>query len=47
MGLDYAPDFITIDSAEGGTGAAPMALIDDMGLPLRESLPIIVDVLGE
>jgi len=47
MGLDYAPDFITIDSAEGGTGAAPMALIDDMGLPLRESLPIIVDVLNE
>ncbi len=46
-GLEYAPDFITIDSAEGGTGAAPMALIDDMGLPLRESLPIVVDVLTE
>jgi glutamate synthase domain-containing protein 2 len=46
-GLEYAPDFITIDSAEGGTGAAPMALIDDMGLPLRESLPMAVDVLKE
>ena len=46
-GLEYAPDFITIDSAEGGSGAAPMALIDDMGLPLRESLPIVADVLTE
>ena len=47
LGDDYAPDFITVDSAEGGTGAAPMALIDDMGLPLRESLPMVVDVLKE
>ena len=44
-GIEYAPDFITIDSAEGGTGAAPMALIDDMGLPLRETLPMVVDTL--
>lgn len=40
-----APDFITIDSADGGTGAAPMSLIDNMGMPLRESLPLAVDVL--
>ena len=40
-----APDFITIDSADGGTGAAPMSLIDNMGMPLRESLPKAVDVL--
>ncbi|MBL7003273.1 MAG: FMN-binding glutamate synthase family protein [Gammaproteobacteria bacterium] len=46
-GLEYCPDFITIDSAEGGTGAAPMPLIDDMGLPLRESLPLVVDLLNE
>jgi glutamate synthase domain-containing protein 2 len=46
-GLDSAPDFITVDGAEGGTGAAPMPLIDDMGLPLRESLPLLVDTLGE
>lgn len=32
-----APDFITVDSAEGGTGAAPLPLIDDMGLPLRRA----------
>ena len=46
-GLEYAPDFITIDGAEGGTGAAPMALMDDMGLPLRESLPLVIDMLKE
>ncbi len=42
-----APDFITVDGAEGGTGAAPQALIDDMGLPLREALPLLVDQLRE
>ncbi|MEE9303222.1 MAG: FMN-binding glutamate synthase family protein [Thiotrichaceae bacterium] len=46
-GQESAPDFITIDSADGGTGAAPLALIDDMGLPLRESLPLLVDKLTE
>ncbi len=44
-GVASAPDFITVDSADGGTGAAPLALIDDMGLPLRESLPMLVDNL--
>ncbi len=46
-GVESAPDFITVDSADGGTGAAPMPLIDDMGLPLRESLPLAVDKLNE
>ena len=44
-GIESAPDFITIDSADGGTGAAPMSLIDNMGMPVRESLPLVVDVL--
>ncbi len=44
-GVASAPDFITIDSAEGGTGAAPMSLIDYMGLPVRESLPLVADTL--
>ncbi|WP_171102000.1 FMN-binding glutamate synthase family protein [Ruegeria sp. HKCCD7255] len=44
-GPESAPDFVTIDSADGGTGAAPMSLIDNMGMPLRESLPLVVDVL--
>lgn len=46
-GSDYAPDFITIDGAEGGTGAAPMALIDSVGMSIRESLPMVVDKLKQ
>ena len=44
-GLQCAPDFITVDSGDGGTGAAPMTLMDHVGLPIRESLPMVVDVL--
>ena len=47
QGIDKAPDFITLDSADGGTGAAPMSLMDDVGLPLRESLPRLIDKLNE
>jgi glutamate synthase domain-containing protein 2 len=32
------PDFITIDGAEGGTGAAPLEFSDSVGLPLEPSL---------
>ncbi|MDH5356351.1 MAG: FMN-binding glutamate synthase family protein [Gammaproteobacteria bacterium] len=46
LGIESAPDFITVDGAEGGTGAAPMPLIDEVGLPLRESLPLVVDTLN-
>jgi glutamate synthase domain-containing protein 2 len=41
-GIESAPDFVTIDSADGGTGAAPMSLIDNVGIPLKESLPMVV-----
>ncbi|MGH1538683.1 MAG: FMN-binding glutamate synthase family protein [Gammaproteobacteria bacterium] len=44
-GIEFAPDFITIDSADGGTGAAPMSLMDYMGLTIEESLPLVVDRL--
>ncbi|MGI9302399.1 MAG: glutamate synthase-related protein, partial [Gammaproteobacteria bacterium] len=44
-GIDSAPDFITVDSADGGTGAAPMSLMDYMGLPIQESLPLVVDII--
>lgn len=44
-GEESAPDFITIDSGDGGTGAAPMSLIDCVGLTIRESLPLVVDML--
>jgi glutamate synthase domain-containing protein 2 len=45
-GLEYAPDFITLDGKEGGTGAAPVSLTDYMGLPLTESLPALIDALN-
>ncbi|HEY7884327.1 MAG TPA: FMN-binding glutamate synthase family protein [Cellvibrionaceae bacterium] len=46
-GIDRAPDFITIDSCDGGTGAAPQPLMDYVGLPLKESLPWMSDLLTE
>lgn len=46
-GIDRAPDFITIDSCDGGTGAAPQPLMDYVGLPLKESLPWICDLLSQ
>ncbi|HEY5622502.1 MAG TPA: FMN-binding glutamate synthase family protein, partial [Gammaproteobacteria bacterium] len=46
-GIDSAPDFITIDSGDGGTGAAPMPLMDNVGLRIRESLPLVVDKICE
>jgi glutamate synthase domain-containing protein 2 len=46
-GLDSAPDFITLDGKEGGTGAAPVSLTDYMGLPLSESLPALIDLLKQ
>jgi glutamate synthase domain-containing protein 2 len=45
-GIESAPDFITIDSGDGGTGAAPMPLIDNVGLLIREALPLVCDVLS-
>ena len=44
-GSASAPDFITVDSADGGTGAAPQPFMDYIGLPLSESLPLVVDTL--
>jgi len=43
-GADSAPDFITVDGGEGGTGAAPMPLMDLVGMPVREALPRVVDM---
>jgi glutamate synthase domain-containing protein 2 len=44
-GAQAAPDFITLDSGDGGSGAAPETLLDNVGLSLRESLPALVDKL--
>ncbi len=46
-GIESAPDFITIDSGDGGTGAAPMPLMDNVGLTIKESLPLVSDVLHQ
>lgn len=44
-GQESAPDFITLDGADGGTGAAPQSLMDYMGLTLQDSLPILIQKL--
>ena len=46
-GLDFAPDFMTIDGGDGGSGAAPQVLADHMSLPVAEALPRVVDALIE
>jgi glutamate synthase domain-containing protein 2 len=43
-GADLAPDFITVDGGEGGTGAAPMPLMDLVGMSIREALPMVTDM---
>jgi glutamate synthase domain-containing protein 2 len=35
------PDYVQIDGGEGGTGAAPSALIDYVGLPITLALPMV------
>ena len=44
-GIESAPDFITVDSGDGGTGAAPLPLMDNVGLPIKEALPMVIDIL--
>ncbi|WP_233496652.1 FMN-binding glutamate synthase family protein [Mucilaginibacter hurinus] len=39
------PDFITVDGGEGGTGAAPLEFSNSIGMPLREALAFVYDVL--
>jgi glutamate synthase domain-containing protein 2 len=41
------PDFIILDGGEGGTGAAPEMLMDNVGLSIRESLPMVKETLIE
>ena len=46
-GTEAAPDFLAIDGGEGGTGAAPMPLMDLVGMPIREALPRIANLRDE
>lgn len=40
-----APDFITVDGGEGGTGAAPVEFTNVMGMPLLDGLSFAHDTL--
>lgn len=40
------PDFITVDGGEGGTGAAPQEFSNSVGMPLREGVAFVYDVLN-
>ena len=39
------PDFIVVDGAEGGTGAAPLEFTDHVGSPLQEGLLVVHNTL--
>ena len=40
------PDFIVVDGAEGGTGAAPVEFSDHVGTPLQEGLLLVHNTLN-
>ncbi|HLU12417.1 MAG TPA: FMN-binding glutamate synthase family protein [Arenimonas sp.] len=39
------PDFIVVDGAEGGTGAAPLEFTNHVGAPMREALMLVHNTL--
>ncbi len=41
------PDYVHVDGGEGGTGAAPAALAEYVGLPITQALPMVVDARRE
>ncbi len=41
------PDWISVDGGEGGTGAAPSAFLDSVGMPLFPALHGLVQILKE
>ena len=43
--LDIYPDFITVDGAEGGTGAAPQEFSNYVGVPLLDGLAFVDNIL--
>ncbi len=45
LATGITPDFIVIDGAEGGTGAAPIEFVDHVGTPLREGLRLVHNTL--
>jgi glutamate synthase domain-containing protein 2 len=45
LSTGITPDFIVVDGAEGGTGAAPLEFINHMGSPLQEGLLLVHNTL--
>ena len=45
LATGITPDFIVVDGAEGGTGAAPVEFTDHMGSPLQEGLLLVHNTL--
>ena len=45
LATGVAPDFIVVDGAEGGTGAAPVEFSDHVGAPLQEGLLLVHNTL--
>src|SRR6202012_3672895 len=45
METQVTPDFIVVDGAEGGTGAAPSELSNHVGMPLNEGLSFVHNAL--
>ncbi len=45
VATDLLPDFIVIDGAEGGTGAAPLEFSDHVGAPMQEGLRLVHNTL--
>jgi len=44
--MDIYPDFITVDGAEGGTGAAPQEFSNYVGAPLLDGLDFVQNILN-
>src|SRR5690606_7285588 len=42
---ELLPDFIVVDGAEGGTGAAPAEFVDHVGVPMHEALMLVHNTL--
>ena len=45
LATDITPDFIVVDGAEGGTGAAPVEFSDHVGAPVQEGLQLVHNTL--
>jgi glutamate synthase domain-containing protein 2 len=45
LATGITPDFIVVDGAEGGTGAAPLEFSDHVGAPLQEGLLLVHNTL--